>query len=134
MMQLNYDVLPTLNLQFENLTRLKKNDDPLNFDLMRTETELKEILDFIRSEKDYFKSKCGRVKRAYISEIDSSLQPYDVMVPNYYDADRKYALFLYLHGYENEIQKYKTIAKLDLVSPRTPVLSKQLKTIEPLQS
>jgi hypothetical protein len=72
---------------------------------MRTENEIKEILKYAESGNDYSKQKRGRIKVGYLSEIDSTYQPYDIFVPNSYDPSKKYALVLFLHGFQNEIQK-----------------------------
>lgn len=89
---INYDLIPTLKLQMENLGRLAKNHTSVDFNLIRTENELKEILYYMESGKDYFKSKVGRIKIGYLSEIDSSFQPYDILIPQSYDPSKKYAL------------------------------------------
>jgi enterochelin esterase-like enzyme len=103
---INYDVIPTLKLQLENFKHLSKSHASVDFNLVRTENELKEIFNYVKSDKDYFKSKRGRIKIGYLSEIDNTYQPYDVFIPNSYDPSRKYALVISLHGYQNEIQKY----------------------------
>jgi predicted esterase len=107
----NYDLTPTLKLQIENLERLAKHPAPVDFNLLRTENELKELLEYVDSGKEYVKLKRGRIKFGYISEIDSTVQPYDVLIPNSYDPSRKYALMLSLHGYQNEIQKYTDLVR-----------------------
>lgn len=103
---INYDIIPTLKLQLENFKYLSKNHASIDFNLLRTENELIELLHYAKSDKDYFKLKRGRIKIGYLSEIDSTFQPYDVFIPNSYDPSKKYALFISLHGYQNEIQKY----------------------------
>jgi enterochelin esterase-like enzyme len=108
---LNYDVIPTLELQLENFAKLAENYVSVDFNLMRTEKELKEIYDYVDSEKNYLGTKRGRIKVGYISEIDSTVQPYDILVPKSYDPSKKYALVLSLHGYQNEIQKYSELVK-----------------------
>jgi len=105
----NDDLIPTLSLQLENIERLANNHASVDFNLMRTENELKEILEYVSSGKDYFKLKRGRIKVGYLSEIDSSFQPYDIFIPPQYDPSNKYALMLSLHGYQNEIQKYSDL-------------------------
>ena len=107
----NGDVIPTMKLQLENFERLVKNHGSIDFNLMRTENELKELFEYLDTGKSYFKEKRGRIKIGYVSEIDSTLQPYDVVVPRHYAPFRKYALVLSLHGYQNEIQKYSILAK-----------------------
>jgi dienelactone hydrolase len=106
---INYDLLPTMQLQIENLERLAAHHGPADFNLLRTENELKEIVGYVESGKDYFKLKKGRIKVGYISIIDSTCQPYDLLIPQNYDPSRKYALILSLHGYQNEIQKYSDL-------------------------
>lgn len=109
----NREVLPTLRLQLENLQELATAHRPVDFDLMRTEKELREILSLIKEGKDYFAHKRGRVKRAYLSPIDDTCQPYDAMIPDRYDPKRSYALLVSLHGYQPEIQKYQNFLRAD---------------------
>ena len=106
---INYDLIPTLHLQIENFERLAKKHASVDFNLIRTENELKEIFNYVESGKEYFKLKKGRIKIGYISDIDSSFQPYDILIPPNYDPSKKYALILSLHGYQNEIQKYSDL-------------------------
>jgi poly(3-hydroxybutyrate) depolymerase len=110
---INYDLLPTLKLQIENFENLSKKHASVDFNLMRTEKELKEIFEYAESNKDYFKLKRGRIKAGYLSEIDSTYQPYDLLIPQSYNPAKKYALVLLLHGYQNEIHKYSELAKDD---------------------
>jgi poly(3-hydroxybutyrate) depolymerase len=42
----------------------------------------------------------GVLSRAYISEIDGSVQPYLLYVPAGYSADRAWPLLVFLHGYD----------------------------------
>ena len=106
---LNYDLTPTLRIQIENFERLAKNHTSVDLNLMRTEHELIEMFEYAESHKDYFKLKRGRIKVGYVSEIDSSLQPYDILIPQSYNSSKKYSLLLSLHGYQNEIQKYSDL-------------------------
>ncbi len=109
----NYDVLPTLELQFRLLSELTNSNRPFHFDLMRTEFELKDIFKCLESGKPYFSGKPGRVKRAYRSQIDGSLQPYDIMLPNGIEPDQLYGLWVNLHGYEVDIRKYGNLLWAD---------------------
>jgi dienelactone hydrolase len=108
--ELNYDALPTLKLQLENFKGLAHTHTSVDFNLLRTENELKEMIGIVEHDKEYFKVKRGRIKAGYLSGIDSTYQPYDIVIPQSYDASRKYALVLSLHGYQNEIQKYSDLA------------------------
>ena len=109
--KLDTDILPTLKLQLENFEHLVRHHASIDFNLMRTERELKELFECLDTCKEYFKVKRGRIKIGYISEIDSTIQPYDIVIPRTYDPSQKYALLLSLHGYQNEIQKYSVLAK-----------------------
>jgi predicted esterase len=62
---------------------------------------LVEVLDLIRNAElghDAFAERRGFVRRAYRSNLDNSLQPYVVWIPEDLDASRSYPLFVYLHG------------------------------------
>jgi dienelactone hydrolase len=113
---INYDLVPTLRLQIENLEGLAANHTPDDFNMPRTEQELKEILEYAGSGKDYFKLKKGRIKIGYLSTIDNTYQPYDVLIPKNYDPSRKYALILSLHGYQKEIRKWFNLVGEDTKS------------------
>jgi dienelactone hydrolase len=106
---INYDLIPTLKLQMENFERLAKYHTSVDLNLLRTENELKDMFSYTDSGKDYFKFKRGRIKVGYVSGIDSSFQPYDILVPQNYNPSNKYSLVLSLHGYQNEIQKYSDL-------------------------
>ena len=103
---LNYDALSTLELQFQNLQALTETGRAFNFDLMRTEEELIELLDAFSQKWSYFGTKRDRIKRGYRSTIDQTLQPYDIMIPEKYDPGHQYALVVNLHGYEVNIRKW----------------------------
>jgi enterochelin esterase-like enzyme len=111
--EINYDLIPTLKLQIENFEGLAKNHTSVDLNLIRTEKELKEVLGYLESGKDYFKTKRGRIKTGYLSTIDSTFQPYDVVIPQNYDPAKKYALVLLLHGSQNEIRKYSELVPDD---------------------
>ena len=40
----------------------------------------------------------GRRRRAYLSAVDGTLQPYTLLLPAGYDPDRRYPLLVWLHG------------------------------------
>ena len=120
----NYDIIPTLKLQLENFKRLAKSHASVDFNLLRTENELTDLLYHARTNKDYFKTKRGRIKIGYLSGIDNTYQPYDVFIPKDYNPSEKYALLLSLHGYQNEIQKYS-----DLIGENKKPVPDSLKVI-----
>ncbi len=103
----------TVFLQLENLERAGKNPTENEKDIIRTEKELKELIDWIKNGRDYFQEKRGRIKIGYLSEIDFTLQPFDLMIPNHFDQNKRYGLMIYLHGKENQIQKYRNLLWAD---------------------
>ena len=109
----NYDLIPTMKLQLENFEQLVNYHTALDYNLMRTENELAEIFDYLQAGKDYFKTKRGRIKMGYLSDIDDTYQPFDILVPQHYDPMKKYALFLNLHGYQTELRKYSKFLEDD---------------------
>lgn len=103
----------TMFLQLENLQRAAENPADNLEDLARTEKELTELISWSRTGRDYFKEKRGRIKIGYLSEIDSTLHPFDLMIPNQFDDNKQYGLLIYLHGKEAPIQKYHNLLWAD---------------------
>ncbi|MCK4774587.1 MAG: prolyl oligopeptidase family serine peptidase [Candidatus Krumholzibacteria bacterium] len=67
----------------------------------RQRLQIMRLLDYIersRQGNDYFASATRFVRRAYLSEIDNTLQPYVVWVPPDFDPNRTYPLIVFLHG------------------------------------
>lgn len=61
-------------------------------------TKANEILDAIEAGRDAFAGRRGDFRKAYRSAVDSTLQPYRVLVPAVYDAARPAPLIVALHG------------------------------------
>lgn len=55
-------------------------------------------LDEIRIYSRYLSEKPGISRRAFLSAIDSTLQPYTIKLPVNFDPKKKYPLFVMLHG------------------------------------
>jgi dipeptidyl aminopeptidase/acylaminoacyl peptidase len=49
---------------------------------------------------DPFEGRTGYIRKAYRSERDNTLQPYVVYLPPHFDKNKKYPLFVFLHGAE----------------------------------
>ena len=47
---------------------------------------------------DPFKNKTGYIRKAYRSKLDNTLQPYMVYLPPNFAKNKKYPLFIFLHG------------------------------------
>jgi predicted esterase len=48
--------------------------------------------------KDVYAERRGFFRRAFRSELDGTLQPYGIRIPDDFDPDRRYPLMVYLHG------------------------------------
>ncbi|MFC2165034.1 prolyl oligopeptidase family serine peptidase [Acidobacteriota bacterium] len=48
--------------------------------------------------QDPLKDKTGFIRKAYRSNLDNTLQPYMIYLPADYDKNKKYPLFVFLHG------------------------------------
>ena len=57
-----------------------------------------EILDAIEAGKDPFAGKHGDFRKAYLSAVDHTLQPYRILVPEVYNGTGPSALVVVLHG------------------------------------
>jgi len=60
-----------------------------------------DILDIIESAEDgtdILAEKTGTFRRAYLSEIDNTYQPYSVKIPKDFNRSKYYPLFVFLHG------------------------------------
>jgi len=55
-------------------------------------------LSSINSGKDNLKTKTGTFRRAYISSLDGTLQPYSIKIPDDFNPGKKYPLLIHLHG------------------------------------
>ncbi len=60
---------------------------------------IKDILDAANSDKNGYEALTGYRQWAYRSQIDNSLQPYSLYVPQSYDPNKQYGLIVCLHGY-----------------------------------
>ncbi|MGD0755174.1 MAG: prolyl oligopeptidase family serine peptidase [Bacteroidales bacterium] len=57
----------------------------------------KDINELANNQSPY-SDKRGIFRRAFLSKIDSTLQPYTIKIPDNFDRNKKYPLFVMLHG------------------------------------
>jgi predicted esterase len=108
--------LSTLQFQINELAgqlkQLKKyetgNDEYLALD------QLLKSFESVEQGFDPFKSKTGYIRKAYRSKVDQTFQPYMVYLPPNFDQNKKYPLFVFLHGAE---ETEKTLIGTDTLLP-----------------
>ncbi|MBU1627774.1 prolyl oligopeptidase family serine peptidase [bacterium] len=61
-------------------------------------SDLADIIEKGNNGDDAFAKKRGIFRRAFRSKIDDTLQPYSIEIPEDYNSEKKYPLFVYLHG------------------------------------
>ncbi len=82
-----------VNRKIKNLKDYEDSPDVLN-DLLAILNNLEEM----ELGGDIISSRSGVFRRAFRSDLDSTLQPYTVQVPDNYDKSIKYPLLVFLHG------------------------------------
>ena len=81
----------------------------INFDRLDFRETLKEVntmLDALAAGNDPFASRRGEFKKAYLSKVDNTLQPYQVYVPTDYDKSKSFPLIIALHGMGGDENSY----------------------------
>jgi predicted esterase len=81
----------------------------LNFDRIDFRETLKEantMLDALAGGNDPFSTRRGEFKKAYLSRVDNTLQPYQVFVPTSYDKSKPFPLIIALHGMGGDENSY----------------------------
>jgi predicted esterase len=81
----------------------------INFERINFSEEIKEAnaqLDELDSGRNPFTSRRGDFRKAYLSKVDSTLQPYRIFVPSSYDATKEYPLIIALHGMGGDENSY----------------------------
>jgi predicted esterase len=81
----------------------------INFDRIDFASQLKEahwMLNSLDAGKDPFEELRGDFKKAYLSKVDNTLQPYRVYVPSSYDGSKAYPLVIALHGMGGDENSY----------------------------
>jgi len=80
----------------ESIDKIKpyENAGPLRDRMLKLETDIKRII----AGEDPYKAKTGIFRRAYLSKVDNTYQPYSIKVPADFNPAKKYPLFVLLHG------------------------------------
>jgi predicted peptidase len=64
------------------------------------------MLDTLAAGKDPFDGRKGDFRKAYLSKVDSTYQPYRVFVPSSYDGAKTFPLVIALHGMGGDENSY----------------------------
>jgi pimeloyl-ACP methyl ester carboxylesterase len=84
------------------LTRYREAErgvgSPHKIDFAKSFAEAQKLLDAVAAGKDPFAGRTGDLKKAYLSAVDQTLQPYRLFVPASYDAAKAAPLVIALHG------------------------------------
>jgi predicted esterase len=83
----------------------------INFERIDFRDALKEastMLDALSAGNDPFAPRRGEFKKAYLSTVDNTLQPYQVFVPSSYDKSKPFPLVIALHGMGGDENSYLT--------------------------
>lgn len=81
----------------------------INFERIDFHDALKEansMLDSLGAGNDPFAMRRGEFKKAYLSTVDNTLQPYQVFVPSSYDKSKQFPLIIALHGMGGDENSY----------------------------
>lgn len=85
------------------------NAREINFDRIDFANQLKDarwMLDLLETGKDPFDETRGDFKKAYLSKVDNTIQPYRVYVPSNYDGSKAFPLVVALHGMGGDENSY----------------------------
>lgn len=81
----------------------------INFERIDFREALKEanaMLDAVGAGSDPFAARRGEFKKAYLSTVDNTLQPYQMFVPSSYDKSKAFPLIIALHGMGGDENSY----------------------------
>ena len=81
----------------------------INFDRIDFAGQIKEahwMLNLLDTGKDPFDEMRGDFKKAYLSKVDNTLQPYRVYVPSAYNGTKAFPLIIALHGMGGDENSY----------------------------
>jgi len=74
------------------------NASPLHYNFQGEFATANAILDALEAGRDPFAGKQGDLRKAYLSKVDQTLQPYRVFIPTQYDGTKPTPLVVALHG------------------------------------
>ena len=90
----------TFSLQIDEVTRALEQLRPYESSSLLTDKmfSLMELVSKVEEGKDPIRNMRGVFRRGFLSELDHTIRPYSVYVPDDYDPQNEYPLLVYLHG------------------------------------
>jgi predicted esterase len=85
------------------------NAAEINFERIDFQSEVKEVvamIDALDTGRNPFAERRGDFRKAYLSKVDNTLQPYRVFVPSSYDGSKAFPLVIALHGMGGDENAY----------------------------
>ena len=91
--------LPTAQYELALYDRADRGEaNPRAYDFKAEFASAELILDAIAANRDPFAGKHGDFRRAYLSKLDQTLQPYRLFIPDSYDGVKPAPMVVALHG------------------------------------
>ncbi|MGD2248988.1 MAG: prolyl oligopeptidase family serine peptidase [Candidatus Methanofastidiosia archaeon] len=105
----------TLQFELQELHNRKTQLYPYDTcpELLKDINTFLNILKKAQEKEDVIAAKTGLVRRAFLSTLDNTLQPYTVRIPENIDYTRKYPVIVFLHGSDVDD---RTLAKVPFLS------------------
>jgi predicted esterase len=95
----NDPALPTAGYVMALYERADRGEvNPATYKFRDEFARANEILDAVEAGRDPFAGKRGDLRKAYLSGVDHTLQPYRLLIPEQYNADTPSPLVVALHG------------------------------------
>jgi predicted esterase len=90
----------TLQFMFQNIVKAKSNlkDYETAGNIRENYLTYLNYKIELKTNPHLFSEKTGISRRAFYSKIDNTLQPYSIKIPKDFDRNKKYPLFVMLHG------------------------------------
>ncbi len=94
----------TIRFMMKDLKKLHDNlrDYLPSFELRSKLGAFKRMIERAKRGEDVLATKKGYVRRAFVSKIDDTLQPYTVRILEEYNPQKKYPVLVFLHGSDRD--------------------------------
>jgi len=91
--------LPTAEYRLQLFDLVNAGEvDPTRLDFTQELKDVAAALDALEAGRSSLAARRGDFRRAYLSKVDNTLQPYRAYIPNSYDGSKEFPLVIALHG------------------------------------